>query len=138
MHRPNFFQITPRHLIFNILAQCKGEISRQELMEEIYKVGSILTKKGYKIPVALKGSKDTGYWNEYIDSELNHWLQSGVISEKEHQFYVFIHKKKPFDDLANVIKILNGGLEKETRKTLERTVINTVQCTVNSYGKTKP
>lgn len=129
MELPIHYSLTPRHLIFNILAQCKGEITRQELLEDMYEVGCALGEKGYKISVNLKGSKTTGYWNEHIDGELEHWLKFGIIQEREDQRYIFEPKeRKPFDSLMNILLILNDGLESETVDALHEAINKIVTC----------
>lgn len=124
MKNEKCFQIKPRHLFFNVLARYDGKIKRQELYESIYKTGSALSEKGYNLTFScsLKGSKDAGYWNGYIDSELLLWMIAGIL-DKEGDYYVFIPKEEqPFDSLTNILKRINGSLDKEILNALEDSI----------------
>lgn len=92
-------------------------------MNDILKAGSVLAAKGYKIPVTLKGSPESGFWSDNIDSELYEWSRFGLIRD-EDKSYVFAPKEKPFDDLRNILEILNDSLEPGTRTALEAAIIH--------------
>lgn len=121
MYRPGFLQITPRHLLFNLMAYHEGNITRKELYNDILEAGSILSRKGYKIPLNIKSSPDGGYCSDNIDGEIFEWSRSGIIKEKGGH-YSFSPKEKPFDSISNILNILNDSLKPKTLNNLEKAI----------------
>jgi len=124
------YEITPRHLIFNILEQCGGRISREDLINYLYNLSTELSKRGYRIQLVLKGSQANGWWNDDIDGELVYWVTSGIIkkSKKSDILEFSGRNSKPFSSLEDVVMLVNSGLEAATSSTLINLTKQIVKC----------
>ncbi|MFX0137718.1 MAG: hypothetical protein ACFFDN_29025 [Candidatus Hodarchaeota archaeon] len=115
------YEITPRHLFFNVLKYSHGEISREKLMGALYKASFQLVKRGYKIQLGFKYTLKKGKSSEEIDSELNHWLASGMLKCRNN-VYVFNPRRAPMSDLDDITNLVNEGLSGRVKKDLVKAV----------------
>ena len=118
------YEITPRHLLFNILYVNSGRISREKLIDSVYNAGIRLSKKDYKIPLHFKFSLKEGKYSEDLEMELNYWVQDGMLKFKKNE-YIFNPKESPVPTLDKITTTLNLGISSSTRKDLIKAVENT-------------
>lgn len=114
--RPQY-EIPISNLLAIAFSENRWKISKNNLMNLMYKYAISLIDSGYKLNINFKRLPSTGWWSSEIYDEILYWKQNGILlTDKIHfiindrKYIKFVKKEiSSFPESSQINGILNGA-----------------------------